>query len=243
MAEQNPEDEVVLRRFNNAFDAELALQFLRDHDLKARLSGVGSSALFDRLTTVTDLRLIVRRRDYVAAKEALSAMDMPVESGDPEFRAAGAAQGDDDSEHRAPYRDGVHHQVAATMAEEARHKDRRSRIGVIAGIFIPGGGHIYARQPWAGLVFFLFFTFALGFSRDSNMPWLGLAALMILCYDVLHAVIAVDQHNRGNDPSRRSQLAHGALAVCIASIASFAISLVRPTPAAATVSTTAPVTP
>lgn len=228
MAEQNQETEVVLRRYNNAFDAEMALHFLREHDIKARLRGTGGTTLLDRFTTVTDLCLMVHERDAKVARDALAAMDMPADPSDPRF-----SQHEDDldaahDEHdESPYRASRAVKEAANAAQEGRSRDRRSRIGAIAGVCIPGGGHIYARQPWTGLVFFVFVTLAFTFATSLHLRWLALAGFMILSYDVLHAVIAIDQHNLGNDPPRRTQLAHGALAVCIASGASLAIDFAR----------------
>ncbi len=235
------QSEVELRRYGNALDAEMALQFLREHDIKARLSGFGETGFIQRFTSV-DLRLMVHKRDLPAAREALSAMEMPEDAVNERF--LGQDSNDVSATNVAgPYRESRAKNKGLNRDEDGQLPDQRNRVGAMTGFFIPGGGHIYARRPWTGLVFFVFVIVGLTVATSLNLRWLGMAAMMVICYDVLHSLLAIEQHNQGNDPGRRSQLAHGALAVCIATGAGIAINLVRPVTAAMAPDTQSPATP
>lgn len=213
------EDEVELRRFDNAFDAELALAFLREHDVRARLKGTGTSALLDRFTIVVDIRLMVARADQEAGLRALEAMTLDDESAD-----AVAAQRADDELRESAYR-------ARRETEEddgPKVRDFRYRRGVVVGVLFAGAAHVHARQPVMGAILFVAVWSLILWGTRAGLLWTGPAAMMLVVYDIAHGVIAVDQHNAGRDASSRAQVVHGLFAVLVASLAGMALVAARP---------------
>lgn len=213
------EDEVELRRFDNAFDAELALAFLREHDVRARLKGTGTSGILDRFTIVVDIRLMVASSDREAGIRALEAMTLDEESAETvaERRA-------DEEVRDAAYR-------ARRESEEddgPKVRDFRYRRGVVVGAMLAGAAHVHARQPiLGGIIFVSVWSFVIA-GAISGLLWTGPAAMMLVVYDIAHGVIAVDQHNAGRVASGRAQLIHGLLAVLVASLAGMVLVAARP---------------
>jgi len=213
------EDEVELKRFDNAFDAELALAFLREHDVRARLKGSGTSSMLDRFTIVVDIRLMVPRSEQEAGQRALEAMTL-----DEEAAESVAEKRADESLRDSAYR-------SRRESEEDDGpvvRDFRYRRGVIVGVLIAGAAHIHARQAVLGGIIFVSVVTLLVAGVSTGRLWTGPAAMMLIVYDIAHGVIAVDQHNAGRDPSARAQLIHGLLAVVVASLAGMALVAARP---------------
>jgi hypothetical protein len=208
------EREVVLRRYDNALEAEMALEFVREHGVRARLQGSGTSAMLDRFTTVVDLRLVVPFDQRTAGQRALDAMEMD------EDDVAASAQG---REHRdpegAPYRD----RGASSSAESEDARDVRYRRGVIVGLVFPGGAHLYARQHTLGWLLFAAVVGAWFAGAVTGLRWLGLTGFLLVAFDLVHGAIAVRRHNERRGATARAQVAQGLIAAAAASLASFAL--------------------
>jgi hypothetical protein len=212
------DDEVELRRYDSAFDAELALGFLREHGVRARLKGSGTSSILDRFTTVVDIRLVVPRASREAGERALEAMSMN------EDEAMASARGREEPAGAVPYRG------AGPTADDDGPviHDQRYRRGVIVGVVFPGGAHLYARQAVMG---WILFAAILGFwvvGAVTGQRWMGLAGFLLGFYDIAHGVLAVERHNAGKDPPARAQVVHGLFAVLAMSVASMVLVAIRP---------------
>jgi hypothetical protein len=219
------EHEVVLRRYDNALEAEMALDFLREHGVRARLQGSGTSAMLDRFTTVVDLRLVVPLDQRTAGQRALDAMAM-----DEDEVAASAEGREDPSPEGAPYRD----PRADLRAEDRTPRDLRYRRGVIVGLVFPGGAHLYARQETLGWILFAAIVMSWVAGAVTSLRGLGLTGFLLVAFDLFHGAMAVGRHNEGRDAPARTQVLQGLLAAALASIASFALlgsSLSPPTDA------------
>src|SRR6185503_10590281 len=84
---------VVVRRYDDGLNAQIALDFLRDHGVPVALRGnSGATAVLNRFDTVLDVRLVVRPKHLADALEALSALESPgtpIESRDELVPASG----------------------------------------------------------------------------------------------------------------------------------------------------------
>lgn len=215
------DDEVEIKRYDNALAAEMALDFLREHDVPARLNGTGSSNVLDRFTLVVDLRLMVRRRDHEAALEAMAAYELDDEQAE-EFAQR---KFDDDVEGGEPaYRA----RRANAVEEGGARRDVRYKRAAIVGIVWFGGAHLNARQPVLG--WFLFVTMWglwIG-GAFSQQPWMAIAFALLWIYDIAHGAIAVDAHNEGKRSTSRTQLVHGLAVLLVASLAGMILAAARP---------------
>lgn len=215
------EDEVEIKRYDNALAAEMALDFLREHDVPARLKGTGTSNVLDRFTLVVDLRLMVRRRDHEAALEAMEAYELDDSQAD-EFAQRQFDDDADRSEHAYRAR------RANAQDEGAARQDVRYKRAAIVGIAWFGGAHLNARQSVLG--WFLFVTmWALWIGSSAlQRPWMAIAFGLLLIYDIAHGVIAVDAYNAGRRSTAQTQLVHGLSVLLVASLAGMALAAVRP---------------
>jgi hypothetical protein len=107
-------------------------------------------------------------------------------------------------------------------------RDLRYRRGVIVGVAIPGGAHLYARQSVLGWMLFASVLGLFIVGGATGVLWTGPAGLMLMVYDIAHGVLAVEQHNLGRDPSPRAQALHGLVALAVASLAAVALVTARP---------------
>jgi hypothetical protein len=217
---ETEEDEVELKRFDSAFDAEMALDFVREHGVRARLKGTGTSNVLDRFSLVVDIRLMVPAGEREAGLAALDAMALDDESAEQV-----AQQREDDS----VVHDGAYRARRAGEADDGpKKKDFRYRSGAVVGVVWFGGAHLNARQSVLG--WFLFVTmWALFLTAVSTRePWMILAFTMLWIYDIAHGVLAVEQHNAGKKTGARSQLIHGLAVLLVASLGGMALAAARP---------------
>ena len=98
MAEDEPDDWVEIRRFDDPLRADLVKNFLREHGVHVATRGdPGVTAVLNRFATVIDIRLDVPRGELATAEEALVAME--AEGVDQPFR--GGQRGDPETEAEA----------------------------------------------------------------------------------------------------------------------------------------------
>src|SRR4051812_35494242 len=139
------EDWVVVRHFDDGMAAEIALNFLRDHDVTVATQGSTTNGVLNRFTTVVDIRLVVPRSELERAHEVLHAMDAPDETlavdGPP------ASVDDEAAPGASPYR-----ATRALAKRDAPTLAPRYRSGpIVLAFVVPGGGHFYARHNRTGL--------------------------------------------------------------------------------------------
>ena len=214
------EDEVELRRFDSAFDAELALDFVREHGVRARLKGSGTTHILDRFTTVVDLRLMVPASEREAGMAALEAMELDDEAAD----EAAQKRLDDEASAGAAYRE----RRATTQDDGPTPKDFRYRSGAIVGVAWFGGAHLNARQSVLGWFLFAVMWALLIAAVSTGQAWLIVTFTMLWIYDIAHGILAVDVHNSGKRVEPKTQLVHGMAVLLVASLASMALVAVRP---------------
>jgi hypothetical protein len=215
------EDEVELRRFDNAFDAELALAFVREHGVRARLKGSGTTHLLDRFTSVVDLRLVVPAGEREAGMAALEAMELGEQSSD---EAAHPRLDEEELHGDVPYRE-----RRSNRHEDApSRKDVRYRRGAIVGVAWFGGAHLNARQSVLGWFLCVAMWTLLLAAVTTGKPWLIVTFTMLWLYDIAHGIVAVDLHNEGKRVEPKMQLLHGLVVLLVASLASMALVTARP---------------
>ena len=205
-----PNEWVLLRRYDDGLNAQIALDFLRDHGVPVALRGnSGSTAVLNRFDTVLDVRLVVRQRHLADALEALSALEspsLPIEAREELAPVSGH-----------PYRDTSEH------GQEISPRYRRAAVA-LAFMLPIGSGHFYAGENAAGVVFALAIATCALFTVVMRSDAPAIAAMFVVALDALGCSFAVARHNSGK-PASRSQQVLRAMA-CVA-VAIAAASLVK----------------
>jgi hypothetical protein len=175
---------VVLRRYDDPLEAQIAVDFLRHHDVRVSLQGnSGSTSILNRFDTVLDLRVVVPRSEMASAREVLDAMTVEVSTEQP-FRG------------RAP----------SSQAIEPTHRRRYLRASFVLALAVPiGGGHFYAQHNAGGIV--LAGGIVGGFLGVllRGPPALLIASGILVVLDALFAPVAVRRYNEGRVPSEETQ--------------------------------------
>jgi len=205
MADERGEerDWVVLRRYDDATLAQIALDFLRDSGVSVALQGnSGATSILNRFDTVLDIRLVVPSDELEHAREALQALTPSADQLEPEPPREG--------EH------GWHGPYRANRARALAHKDdgdhapprRFRRAAIVLAFAVPiGGAHFYARHNHAGAVFAIatVLYFFAGISVGATA--FVVAATILVALDAAFGLRAVARHNEGRIPAPRSQVA------------------------------------
>jgi hypothetical protein len=183
-ASAEDDDWIVLRRYDDPLDAQIAVDFLRHHDIRVSLQGnSGSTSILNRFDTVLDIRVVVPRSDAGAAREVLDAMTVDVHGEQP-FRG------------RAP----------ASQAIEPVHRRRYKRAAFVLALAVPiGGGHFYAQHNAAGIVIAGGIVGGFLGVLLRGPPALLVASAILVLVDALLAPIAVRRFNEGRVPSDETQ--------------------------------------
>ena len=190
---------VVLRHFDDAMEAEITLNFLRDHDVRVEVRGNSvNSATLNRFITVIDIRLVVPAEDLEHAQEVLTAMTS--EATEHPFRGA-----------RPP-------ELAADEGADRALVQRRHRSAAfILAILVPvAGGHFYARHTGAAIVLALGIVGSFLAAVMLGAPQLLIASAILVALDAVLSVLAVRRFNEGRVPTEAAQRAWAFAAVVIA---------------------------
>ena len=201
MSDEGDRDEwIEVRRYNDPLEADMARDFLEKSGVKVLVRGnSGVTGVLNRFDTILDIRLTVPAADLVVAREALEAMQAPVQNESP-FRGIG---------HEKEIR-------SESQGEDAEAPIPRKKSPFLAmgfGLMLPiGAGHMYAGHQAAGKILALFI---IGMSlaavyRGSPGIWVGVFALVAI--DVLFSPFAVNRFNRDEVSSDKKQIAAAALA-------------------------------
>jgi Putative prokaryotic signal transducing protein len=194
----NEEEEwVVLRRYDDPLEAQIAVDFLRHHDVRVSLQGnSGSTSVLNRFDTVLDIRVVVPRSDAASAREVLDAMTVEVT---------------DEQPFRGP--------APPSQAIEPLHRRRYRRAGFALALAVPiGGGHFYARHNAGAIVIGGGIVGGFLGVLLRGPPALLIASASLVLIDALFAPAAVRRFNEGRVPSEEMQRkwALGAVAVSYA---------------------------
>jgi Putative prokaryotic signal transducing protein len=190
-------DEWVLAlQSHDPVEHEMALRFLSDHEIEVQASG-GASRAFPSIG-LTDLRILVAKRDAARAKEILRAM------------ARGKASDQ-------PFRDGVSGEPYEKPVER-----RKWPFAVVLAIVVPvGGGHFYARHGAAGVIFAMGILGSFVAGAAFGIPELGHAAVLMVLLDALASPLAVRRFNAGKVPTDGAQRLGALAAIAIANVVAF----------------------
>ena len=131
-SDEESEDWVEVRRFDDAIGVTMIRDFLLDHDVRAAIRGNPQATRMTWSQTTDNLRIVVAPADLEKAREALAAMS----AGDAHpFRGPSQRLDEDESE--------------ATV-----EKPRSGLGAAMLACFVPiGAGHFYARHGAAGTIF------------------------------------------------------------------------------------------
>ncbi|MDB4998526.1 MAG: hypothetical protein JWM74_5958 [Myxococcaceae bacterium] len=181
----NDEDQwVVLRRYDDPLEAQIAVDFLRHHDVRVSLQGnSGATSVLNRFDTVLDIRVIVPRSEADSAREVLDAMTVEVTNEQP-FRGSSPP----------------------SQAIEPMHRPRYRRAAFVLALAVPiGGGHFYAQHNAGGIV--LAGGIVGGFLGVllRGPPTLLIASAILVVLDALLSPLAVRRYNEGRVPSDETQ--------------------------------------
>lgn len=202
-------DWVELRRYDDNLEAEIALNFLRDHGVPVKLHGnSGQTSVLNRFTTIVDIRLMVPKKSIKRARRTLDAMT--------EAEVERVPEAEDEHAPGHPYR-GKH-----------RRKDEPSpryrRAALVLSFLLPiGSGHIYSRHDVTGGVIAVgMFSFVV-LAVLGRMGWPLAGCFFLALFDAIGSMRAVREHNEGAIPDRTTQFWRGvgfvSLALAIAFVA------------------------
>ena len=189
---------VVLRRFDDPFEAEITLNFLRDHDVCVAVRGNSvKTAMLNRFMTVIDIRLVVPAEEFEQAKEALAAMTS--DATDQPFRGARPRE-------LAP----------SLELERDLAPARLKSVAFVLALLVPvAGGHFYARHSGAAMILALGIVGGI-LGAVSGVPQLGIASLLLVATDALFSASAVRRYNERRIPSESKQRGWAFAAVVLA---------------------------
>jgi len=198
----NGSEWVLLRRYDDGFAAQIALDFLRDHGIPVGLRGnSGATAILNRFDTVLDVRLVVREKHLPRALEALEALEAPGSPMESHKELAPV------SGH--PYRD--------TSEGAAPPRERYRRAAFALALMLPiGSGHFYAGENVAGGVFALAISLCAVAAIVMRTDAPALAAIFVVACDAITSRSAVERHNSGAPASGASQALRALACVAIA---------------------------
>jgi len=202
---------VELRRYDDNLEADIALNFLRDHGIHVKLLGnSGQTSVLNRFSTIVDIRLMVPKKSVRRARETLEAMT------DADVERVPEAEDDPEDASGHPYRGGA-------KKEDVRPRYRRAAV-VLAFLLPIGSGHIYSRHDTTGGVLAISIV-VLGVTAIlGRMPWLFGACMVLVLCDAIGSLRAVREHNDEKMPTHKVQFWRAArwvlLAVVLAWLAS-----------------------
>ena len=217
---------IVLRRYDDAIEAQIALDFLREHGVRVALQGnSGATSILNRFDTVLDIRLVVEPSELDAAKEALAALTPSDDQLEPEPPVSHDAPwpGSPYRASRGRTQELQDPTSEAADTDEPCVKRRYRRAAFILAFAIPiGSGHFYARHDVAGCLLALGIVayFATGVVRGDGA--LTIAALLLVAFDAVLGTLAVRRHNEARVATPRAQALvamGGAVAALIGGIA------------------------
>ncbi len=205
---------MVVRRYDDGLNAQIALDFLRDHGVPVALRGnSGATAVLNRFDTILDVRLVVRQRHLRRALEALTALESP---GTPietrEELAGGTWSGADAPATGHPYRDALGREV------EVRARYRRAAFA-LAFMLPIGSGHFYAGENVAGAVFGASVAAFAATAIATRTDRFFLAAMFVVACDAITCLAAVARHNAGEPASPRAQAIRATACAVFAALA------------------------
>lgn len=171
----SPDDEgdwIEVRRPTDPIDADMILDFLRQHNVRAAIRGNPHAIRMTWSQTSDVLRIVVAPGDVDKAREALIAM---TSAGDRPFRGA------------SPVED----------ARPERFEKPRSALGAAClAVLVPiGGGHFYARHGAAGTILAAGVIGAVIGVVFGGRAELAQAWAVIVVADVLGSIWAVRRFN------------------------------------------------
>jgi hypothetical protein len=207
------DDWVVLRRFDDAMEAEVIVNFLRDHGVSVGLRGnSGATSVLNRFATVLDIRVVVPEAELAHAREVLTAMTAEDATVEP------APELEEEVPSGSPYRGGA----ARPRSVETRPRSRMAAV-VLAFVVPIAGGHFYARHNAAGIILAAGIGGCVLGAMVGKMPPLLVSAALIVLIDAVFASRAARRCNEGRVPPDSTQRAWAVVAVIVAVVTGLAV--------------------
>lgn len=202
-----------LRRYDDNLEADIALNFLRDHGIQVKLLGnSGQTSVLNRFSTIVDIRLMVLKKSLRRARKTLDAMT------DADVERVPEADEDPEGASGHPYRGG-------RKKEDVRPRYRRAAV-VLAFLLPIGSGHIYSRHDTTGGVLAVSIVGLGATAILARMPWLFGACMVLVLCDAIGSLRAVREHNDEAVPAQKVQLWRGVRYVVFALVLAWLTSRV-----------------
>ena len=230
-SEMDEPEWVVLRRLHDPIEAEMAVEFLRQHDVPVAMQGSAVAGVLNGYGVVPDLRILVPRDVVDSAERALEAMAAPAEAlldGEDDPSRAGDADEDELPPRAAlitasspldTYRE-------VPSARAPTNATRRTRAEVVrAAIFVPGGGHFCVGARSAGAFFAMSVIGCVGVALITQAWALALAVPAILAADATLAMQIAQRPSHARSAVRETLAAVLSVATIIAAIGAVTYAL------------------
>jgi hypothetical protein len=217
----------TVHRTSDRLEAEMVAEVLVQEGIDARLIGTTNAALIGVAPHVLRLRIEVPSDDAAEARELVAGL-LAADAADAAAAAeaeAEAAATEAEAAAAAPVAPAVSAAAAGSDGEaESAATTPRRRSPILAGgaaFVLPGGGHIYARHPWSGLILAAGYVLTLivmvaGARRHAVVAACAFTFGALLLADLVAGQLAVRRANAGLLPTRPRQLLRGVVLVCLA---------------------------
>ena len=187
---------VLVLQSHDPVEHDMARRFLTDHGIEVQSAGGATHAI--PTIGLTDMRVLVPKRDALRAEEILRALD----------RGATDAH---------PFRDG-----ASVEPYEAPVERRKWPFAVVLAVVVPiGAGHFYARHGAAGVVLAIGIVGSTVAAMALHIPALMKAAMLMVALDMVLSPFAVRRFNAGKVPTEGAQRLGALAMVAVASVVAF----------------------
>ncbi len=214
-----PEEDafVEVARPTSALEGEMAVDFLRQQGIVARLLGTRDAALIGVGPQIVALRLEApasRAREARGLLAALARGELVDEEGAPE-----SVEGD-----RAPA-----HPTADDHHDEGGERPRQAVLAIGSVMLFFGGSHLYAQRPWTAAVLAATQLGAL-LQRGDAWPASEIASATmatVLALDLVFGLVAVRAWNRGVRRTIARQVIDGLVLAAVAIGVGVAAALAR----------------
>jgi len=203
----------TILRTTDPTQGELVAEMLRREGIDARFHQVRGT-LIGIAGNLIEMTVDVPAEKEARARELLADLEYVGASEALEAQAAGGSALDTAGAKPARAKD------ERADAEGPLHSRRHPLFAAAFALFLPGGGHLYARRPWTALIFAVGIVgcfAALVAARDTSVAQLVVPVLIcIVSSDAIDGVGAARAEARGQHPARRRQLSRGFVLLAIA---------------------------
>jgi len=218
----------TILRTTDPSQGELFAEMLRREGIEARFHQVRSTMIgmpinLIEMTVDVPTETEARARELLADLEYVGAAEASEQQPEGEQKAVDEPRSDDELAARDRIETGG-------LLRSRRHP----AFALTFALFLPGGGHLYARRPWTALVLALGVVgcFAIAIASRGTMVFEAAFFVwpaIVVC-DAVGGVRGARADLRGERPSRVRQLVHGLGLVCLSAAVAGAVGLLPAVP-------------